>query len=340
VRYLVTGGAGFIGSCFVRYVLGKDRDARVTTLDKLTYAGNRQNLADLRGDRRHRFVKGDICDAALMKRALAEADVVVNFAAETHVDRSIRHGGAFVRTNVGGVAVLLEAARQAGVKRFLQVSTDEVYGSILEGAFTEDSPLEPNSPYAASKAAADLMVRAYRVTHGVPAVITRCTNNFGPYQHPEKFIPRFITNALCDLPLPLFGDGLHVREWIAVEDHCAALDLILRADAPAEIYNIGSGERRPNRDVACRIVRMLDKPESLIQPVPDRLAHDRRYAIDASRLRALGFAPRRTFEDELAATVAWYRSHESWWRQRLVPLRPAGRHLHRPSPPERGRGRG
>jgi dTDP-glucose 4,6-dehydratase len=320
VRYLITGGAGFIGSCFVRYILGRRRDVRVTTLDKLTYAGNRQNLADLRGHRRHRFVRGDICDAALMRRLLTGVDAVVNFAAETHVDRSIRHGGAFVRTNVAGVVTLLEAARGAGVRRFLQVSTDEVYGSILEGAFTEGSPLHASSPYAASKAAGDLLARAYRVTHGVPVVIARCTNNFGPHQHPEKFIPRFITNALCDLPLPLFGDGLHVREWIAVEDHCAALDLILHADAPEEIYNIGSGDRRANRDVARLILQMLGRPETLIQPVPDRLGHDRRYAIDSSRIRALGFAPRRSFEEALAATAAWYRSHPAWWRERLVPL--------------------
>ena len=328
MRYLITGGAGFIGSHFIRHLLARHPDARVTNLDKLTYAGNRQNLADLRGNRRHRLVRGDICDAPLARRLTAAADVVVNFAAETDVDRSIRHGGAFVRTNVAGVATLLEAARAAGVKRFLQVSTDEVYGSILEGAFTEDSPLRPNSPYAAAKAAGDLLCRAYRVTHGLPVVIARSTNNFGPYQHPEKFIPRCITNALCDLPLPLYGDGMHVREWIAVEDHCTALDLILRCDSPDEIYNIGTGEERPNRDVARLIVKLLGKPESLIQPVADRLAHDRRYALDASRIRRLGFAPRRSFEEALEATVAWYCSHRGWWRQRLVPLsanRPRGR---------------
>ncbi|HYB72667.1 MAG TPA: dTDP-glucose 4,6-dehydratase [Candidatus Sulfotelmatobacter sp.] len=320
MRYLITGGAGFIGSCFVRHILRRHRDVRVTTLDKLTYAGNRQNLADVRGDRRHRFLRGDICDAALMRKLLTGVDVVVNFAAETHVDRSIRHGGAFVRTNVAGVVTLLEAARRAGVRRFLQVSTDEVYGSILEGTFTEGSPLRASSPYAASKAAGDLLARAYQITHGVPVVIARCTNNFGPYQHPEKFIPRFITNALCNLPLPLFGDGLHVREWISVEDHCAALDLILHADAPEEVYNIGSGDRRPNRDVARLILQVLGKPEALIQPVPDRLGHDRRYAIDSSRIRALGFAPQRSFEEALAGTAAWYRSHPAWWRARLVPL--------------------
>ena len=320
VRYLVTGGAGFIGSCFVRYILGRYRDVRVTTLDKLTYAGNRENLADVRGDRRHRFVRGDICDAALVRRLVADADAVVNFAAETHVDRSIRHGGAFARTNVAGVATLLEAVRRRPVKRFLQVSTDEVYGSVLDGAVREEAPLRPNSPYAATKAAADLLARAYRITHGVPVVIARSTNNFGPHQHPEKFIPRFITNALCDLPLPLFGDGLHVREWIAVEDTCEALDLILRCDAPEDVYNIGSAERRANRDVARQILQLLGKPESLIQLVPDRPAHDRRYALDSSRIRRLGFAPRRSFGDALAATVTWYRCHPAGWRERLVPL--------------------
>ncbi len=323
MRHLVTGGAGFIGSHFVRHLLARHPDARVTNLDKLTYAGNLQNLADLRGNRRHRFVRGDICDARLVQRLIAQADVVVNFAAETHVDRSIRHAAAFARSNVLGVAVLLEAARQARVKRFVQVSTDEVYGSILEGAFTEESPLRPNSLYAAAKAAADLLCRAYRVTHGLPVVIARSTNNFGPYQHPEKFIPRCITNALCGLPLPLYGDGLHVREWIAVEDHCAALELILRCDAPDETYNIGSGEERPNREVARLIVKLLGRPESLIQPVADRPAHDRRYALDSSRLRRLGCAPRRSFEEALEATVTWYRDHPGWWRRRLVPLTPS-----------------
>ncbi len=331
MRYLVTGGAGFIGSHFVRHLLARHPDARVTNLDKLTYAGNRQNLADLRWNRRHRFVRGDICDAPLVRRLAARADVVVNFAAETHVDRSIRHGGAFVRTNVAGVATLLEAAREAGVKRFLQVSTDEVYGSILDGAFTEDSPLRPNSPYAAAKAAGDLLCRAYRATHGVPAVIARSTNTFGPYQHPEKFIPRCITNALCDLPVPLYGDGMHVREWIAVEDHCAALDLILRGETPDGVYNIGSGEERPNRDVAQLIVKLLGKPESLIQPVADRPAHDRRYALDSSRIRRLGFAPRRSFEEALEATVAWYREHPAWWRRRLVPLKAIRMRARRPA---------
>jgi dTDP-glucose 4,6-dehydratase len=322
VRHLVTGGAGFIGSHFVRHLLARHPDAQVITLDKLTYAGNLANLADLRGNRRHRFVRGDICDTSLVRRLMAQADVVVNFAAETHVDRSIRHGGAFVRTNVVGAATLLEAARRVGVRRFLHVSTDEVYGSILEGAFTEESPLRPNSPYAAAKAGADLLARTYRVTHGVPVVVARCTNNFGPYQHPEKFIARFITNALCDLPLPLYGDGLHRREWIAVEDHCAALDLILRCDATEDIYNIGSGEERPNEAVARLIVKLLGKPESLIQPVADRPAHDRRYALNSSRIRRLGFLPRRPFEAALEATVAWYRNHPGWWRRRLVPLTP------------------
>lgn len=324
-RVVITGGAGFIGSHFVRHLLARYPDARVANLDKLTYAGNVQNLADLRGDRRHRLVRGDICNPALVRRLMAAGDVVVNFAAETHVDRSIRHGIPFVRTNVDGLATLLEAAREIGIGRFLQVSTDEVYGSVLEGAAAEDAPLRASSPYAAAKAAGDLLCRAYQVTHGVPVVIARCTNNFGPYQHPEKFIPRFITNALCDLPLPLFGDGLHVREWIAVEDHCAALDLILHHEAPDEIYNIGSGEERANRDVARLIVKLLGKPETLIQAVEDRPGHDRRYALDSSRLRRLGFTPHHSFEEALERTVAWYRDHPAWWRRRLVPLRPARR---------------
>ncbi len=309
-----------MGSHFGRHLLVHRPDVRVTTLDKLTYAGDLRSLADLRHGRRHRFVPGDICDAALVRRLVTGADVVVNITAETHVDRSIRHGGAFVRTNVPGVAALLETARRAPVTRFLQVSTDEVYGSVPEGARTEEAPLRPSNPYAGAKAAGDLLALAYRVTHGVPVVIARCTNNLGPRQHPEKFIPRCITNALCDLPLPLFGDGLHVREWIAVEDHCAALGLLLRADLRQQIYNIGSGDRRANGDVARLILQLLGKPETLIQPVPDRPGHDRRYALDSSRLRALGFAPQRRFEDALAATVVWYRAHPAWWRGRLVPF--------------------
>ena len=316
MRLLVTGGAGFIGSNFVHYVHRVMPDVTLVTLDLLTYAGNLANLAALEGSPRHRFVLGDIADRRMVNDLMAEGfDAVVHFAAESHVDRSIEDASAFVRTNVLGTHVLLDAARRHGVGRFVHVSTDEVYGSLgPEGRFQEDSPLKPTSPYAASKAAADLLVLASTRTYGFPAIVTRCSNNYGPYQFPEKLIPLFITNALEDKPLPLYGDGLHVRDWIYVEDHCAALHAILTRGRLGEIYNIGANGEMSNRALTATILRELGKPESLIRYVEDRPGHDRRYAIDATKLRSeLGWAPAAGNAEWLAVTVRWYLENRSWW---------------------------
>jgi dTDP-glucose 4,6-dehydratase len=321
MRLLVTGGAGFIGSNFVRLALAEGWTSRIVVLDLLTYAGNPDNLADLAADPRFRFVRGDIADREAVRRALAgpePLDAIVNFAAESHVDRSIEDAGAFVRTNVAGTQVLLDAARQAGVGRFLQVSTDEVYGSLAPGdpAFTERTPLAPNSPYAASKAAADLLCRAAAKTYGLPVVVTRCSNNYGPYQFPEKLIPLFVTNALEDRPLPVYGDGLQVRDWIHVEDHCRGLWAALTRGRAGEVYNLGGDGVRTNLDITRRILGLLGRPESLIRHVGDRRSHDRRYAVDWSKARAeLGWAPRRTLDTGLPPTVEWYVRHEAWWRK-------------------------
>lgn len=318
MRILVTGGAGFIGSNFIRYLLAKEPNCVVVNLDKLTYAGNLENLADVEGDPRYRFVKGSICDAELMGELLGMGfDALVNFAAESHVDRSIQDARAFVETNVVGTLALLEGCRRRPVARMLQVSTDEVYGSLgPTGRFTEESPLSPNSPYAASKAAADLLALAYVHTYGLPIIITRSSNNYGPYQFPEKVIPLFITNALVDEMLPLYGDGLHVRDWLHVEDHCEALALILRKGRPGEIYNIGGNSEWANIDVAHLILRTLGKPDTLVAHVADRLGHDRRYALDTSKAeRELGWEPRHSFETGLEETVRWYQQHEAWWRR-------------------------
>jgi dTDP-glucose 4,6-dehydratase len=314
MRVLVTGGAGFIGSHFVRHLLTTHPDHAVVNLDKLTYAGNPANLADVAADPRYRFVHGDICDAPLVREVMAGCDAVVNFAAESHVDRSIQDAGDFLRTDVVGTWVLLEAARLHRVGRYLQVSTDEVYGSIGHGTFRETDPLRPSSPYAASKAGGDHMVLAYWTTHRLPVLLTRASNNFGPNQYPEKVIPLFITNALDDQPLPLYGDGRQVRDWLYVRDHCAALDLVLHKGAEGEVYNVGAGAELENIALTRRILALLGKPERLIQAVTDRPGHDRRYAVDTARLRALGWQPVHSFEDALAATVAWYRTHEAWWR--------------------------
>jgi len=314
MRVLVTGGAGFIGSHFVRHLLTTHPEYEVVNLDKLTYAGNPANLADVAADPRYRFVHGDICDATLVREVMAGCDAVVNFAAESHVDRSIQDAGEFLRTDVFGTWVLLEAARLHRISRYLQVSTDEVYGSIGRGAFRETDPLRPSSPYAASKAGGDHMVLAYWTTHRLPVLLTRASNNFGPNQYPEKVIPLFITNALDDQPLPLYGDGRQVRDWLYVRDHCAALDLVLHKGAEGEVYNVGAGAELENIALTRRILDLLGKPERLIQAVTDRPGHDRRYAVDTARLRALGWQPVHTFEAALAATVAWYRAHEAWWR--------------------------
>lgn len=316
MRILVTGGAGFIGSNFIRHILATEPDCGVVNLDRLTYAGNLENLADVERDSRYRFIKGSICDVELVDRLLKEGfDALMNFAAESHVDRSIQDARAFVETNALGTQVILEACRRYRVPRMVQISTDEVYGSLgPSGRFREDSPLSPNSPYAASKAAGDLLVAAYVRTYGLPAIITRSSNNYGPYQFPEKAVPLFITNALAGEALPLYGDGLQVREWLHVRDHCEALALILKNGVPGEIYNIGGNCERINIDVARLILRTLGKPESLIVHVEDRLGHDRRYALDMSKLeRALGWRPRIPFETGLKETVGWYEDHVTWW---------------------------
>jgi dTDP-glucose 4,6-dehydratase len=314
--YLITGGAGFIGSNYIHYLLAEQDDVRVINLDKLTYAGNLENLADVAEDPRYSFVKGDICDPEVVGECMARGvDVIVNFAAETHVDRSIQDPGSFIETDIKGVHVLLEAARTHGVERFLQISTDEVYGSIAEGSFREEDPLQPNSPYSASKAGAELLVRAYHRTYGVPVLITRSSNNYGPYQYPEKLIPLFITNALDGKPLPLYGDGLNVRDWIHVADNCAALDVVLERGVPGEAYNIGGGNEVPNIEITRAILRLTGRGEELIRHVPDRPGHDRRYSVDCAKLADLGWSPRIPFESGLAATVEWYRRHRGWWER-------------------------
>ena len=316
MRILVTGGCGFIGSNFVRHVLHHHPDDSVINVDALTYAGNLKNLADIDADPRYRFVKADITDRDAIQKILADgADAIVNFAAESHVDRSILDSTPFVRTNVLGTQVLLDAAVRHKVQRFIQISTDEVYGSLgPTGRFTETSPLAPNSPYAASKAAADLLVKAFHTTFGLNAIITRCSNNYGPYQFPEKLIPLFVTNALADQHLPIYGDGLYVRDWIYVLDHCAAVDFVLRRGQPGEIYNIGANSERTNLEITRAILSELGKPESLIRFVKDRPAHDRRYAIDASKLtRELAWKPAFSFEQALRETIRWYIDHRDWW---------------------------
>jgi dTDP-glucose 4,6-dehydratase len=316
---LVTGGAGFIGSCYVRDVLGRRDGTRITVLDKLTYAGNEANLAPVREDPaladRLDFVRGDIADPAVAGPLVADVDAVVNFAAESHVDRSILDPEAFLSTGVIGVHVLLEACRIAPRRpRFVQVSTDEVYGHVASGQAAEDAPLAPRSPYAAAKAAGELLVRSYVITHGIDAVVTRGANTYGPYHHPEKLIPLFITNALDDRPLPLYGDGLQRRDWLHVADHAAAIDFVLRHGAAGETYNLAGGSERTNREVVGALLDRLDKPWSLVREVEDRPGHDRRYAMDGSKLAALGWRPTVAFEAGLASTVDWFRANEAWWR--------------------------
>jgi dTDP-glucose 4,6-dehydratase len=314
-RFLVTGGAGFIGSNFVRHVKRRFPESRVTVLDKLTYAGNLANLDAVKDDPGYRFLRGDICDPEAVAEAMAGADVVVNFAAETHVDRSIDDAKDFVLTDTYGAFVLLEEARRGKVLRFVQISTDEVYGEILGDAASEEAPLLARNPYAASKIGGDRLAYAYAVTHGVPAVVTRCSNNYGPYQYPEKLIPLFATNALEGRPLPVYGSGKNTRDWIHVEDHCRALVAILEADdVEAETFNVAGGNERSVLEIAALILERLGKPTSLLQHVTDRPGHDRRYAIDASRLRAkTGFAPTIDFARGIAETIDWYVANRPWW---------------------------
>ena len=316
MRILVTGGAGFIGSHLVRRLLANEQD-HVVNLDALRYSGNLENLADMAGHPHYSFVHGDICDTGTVEKVFKEyqAEVVINCAAETHVDRSILDPGGFARTDVLGTAVLLEQARKAGVTRFLQVSTDEVYGSVERGHSKEDDSLAPRSPYSASKAGGDLLVLSYWTTYRLPVLLTRGSNTYGPNQYPEKFIPLCITNAIDDQPLPLYGDGRYRRDWLSVFDHCAAIEHVLRHGEPGNIYNIGGGHELENLSLAEGILKNLGKPRSLIRFVEDRPGHDRRYAVDCSRLRTLGWTPTVSFEEGLRATVDWYRSHERWWRR-------------------------
>ncbi|HWB16730.1 MAG TPA: dTDP-glucose 4,6-dehydratase [Vicinamibacterales bacterium] len=315
VDVLVTGGAGFIGSNFVRWALAAHPDWRITTLDKLTYAGRLENLAGVLDDPRHRFVQGDIADAPVAGRLVREAAIVVHFAAETHVDRSLQSAGAFIQTDVFGTFVLLDAARQApGLERFIQISTDEVYGTVASGRSRETDELRPRNPYSASKAGADRLAYSYWATYGVPVTIVRASNNYGPYQFPEKVIPLFITNAIDEQPLPLYGDGMHVRDWLHVEDHCRAIDLVIARGERGEVYNVGGGNEVANVELTRRILELTGRPTSLIHPVTDRQGHDRRYAVDTTKMAALGWAPHVPFDAGLAATVAWYTTHEDWWR--------------------------
>jgi dTDP-glucose 4,6-dehydratase len=318
MKVLVTGGAGFIGSSFVRYLLRTRQDAGVVNYDLLTYAGNLRNLDEVAGNPRYEFVRGDIADRAQVAGVFQKHrfDAVVNFAAETHVDRSILDSAPFVRTNVEGTRCLLEEARLRKVEKFVQISTDEVYGSLgSTGSFREDTPLSPTSPYSASKAASDLLVQAYFKTYGLPGLITRCSNNYGPHQFPEKLIPVLITNAMEDRPLPVYGDGLNIREWIFADEHSRAIDVALERGTPGEVYNVGSGCEKANLEVVREVLRLLGKPESLIQFVKDRPGHDRRYAIDCSKIcREWGWEPKVDFSAGLAATIDWYRTHPDWIR--------------------------
>jgi dTDP-glucose 4,6-dehydratase len=315
VRILITGGAGFIGSNFVHYIARAHPDWEIVVLDKLTYAGRRENLAPLEGRPGFRFVQGDIADPKVVGALLPGCDYVVNFAAETHVDRSLYDAGSFIMTDVYGTFVLLEAARRAeGLKLFVQISTDEVYGSVESGSSTETDPLMPRNPYSASKSGADRLAYSYWATYGVPVIVTRASNNYGPYQFPEKVIPLFVTHALEDIPLPLYGDGMNVRDWLHVDDHCRAVDLLIGKGVPGETYNVGGGNEVPNIQLTKRILALLGKPETLIRRVTDRPGHDRRYSLDCRKLRGLGWSPQVPFDEGLRATVDWYRANEGWWR--------------------------
>jgi dTDP-glucose 4,6-dehydratase len=321
MNILVTGGAGFIGSNLVMYLLKKYPDMLIVNLDKLTYAGNLENLESVKNHERYKFERGDICDRGLVEQLLGRYSIntIINLAAETHVDRSIVGSAEFIRTNIVGTHVLLELAREKSISKFVQVSTDEVYGSLGKtGKFTEETPMHPNSPYAASKASADNFVLAYHHTYGLPAVITRCSNNYGPYQFPEKLIPLIIANALTDKPLPVYGDGMNVRDWLHVEDHCSAIDAVFLRGRAGEVYNIGGNNEKPNLELVKLLLKLLGKPESLISFVKDRPGHDRRYAIDSSKMqRELDWKPSFTFEQGMKTTVDWYVQNRQWW-ERIV----------------------
>ena len=316
LRYLVTGGAGFIGSNFIHYLLEKfGEDVQIINLDKLTYAGNLDNLRDVENLPNYRFVKGDICDAEVVNELMPQVDIVVNFAAESHVDRSIGAPDDFIKTDIYGAFVLLEAARKTGVKKFIQISTDEVYGSILDGSFKETDVLEPSSPYSASKAGADRLAYSYWVTYDLPVIITRCSNNYGPYQYPEKLIPLFVTNALEDKSLPIYGDGKNVRDWIYVMDHCDAIQFLIEKGQDGQVYNIGAGNEMTNLEITDIFLKPLGKPKSLMTFVAARLGHDRRYSVDTTKLRSLGWAPKHDPEQAMKHTIQWYVDNKWWWEK-------------------------
>jgi dTDP-glucose 4,6-dehydratase len=313
--YLVTGGAGFIGSNYVHYLLKKYSDVKVINLDKLTYAGNLDNLKDIKDKSNYKFVKGDICDQALVDELVKQCDVVVNFAAESHVDRSIGAPDDFIRTDVFGAFVLLESANKHHIKKFIQISTDEVYGSILRGSFKETDTLMPSSPYSASKTGADRLAYSYHVTYNLPVIITRCSNNFGPYQYPEKLISLFITNALEDKKLPVYGDGQNVRDWIYVWDHCDAIDFVERYGTNGEIYNIGGGNERTNLEITEYVIKRLGKSNNLMTFIKDRPGHDRRYSLDCTKIKNLGWQPNYRLEQALNETIEWYKNNKWWWEK-------------------------
>ena len=315
MRVLVTGGAGFIGSHFIRYMLSNHEDIEIVNFDLLTYAGRLENLQDVKDDPHYRFIHGDIRDRKAVEPLVKEKfDLIVNFAAETHVDRSVAEAGSFVLTDAYGTYILLDAARKFEVKRFVQISTDEVYGSIKEGSFKETDILDPSSPYSASKAAGDHITLAFHKTYGLPVVVTRSSNNYGPFQHPEKLIPKLILRALHDQTLPIYGDGTQVRDWLYVTDNCAAIDLVAHRGKAGEIYNIASGEEHMNIEVAKTILKILKKPESLIKSVPDRPGHDRRYSLNTAKIEKFGWKPEIGFAESLEKTVSWYLDSEWWWR--------------------------
>ncbi len=315
MKILVTGGCGFIGSNFIRHMLEKYPAYKIVNLDKLTYCGNPDNLRDIEKDRRYSFIKGDICDKNIVEKIIKDCDTVINFAAESHVDRSIEDASGFIRTNIHGVYVLLEAAKKHNIKRFLQISTDEVYGSINKGSFKETSPLRPNSPYSAAKAGGDHLSLAYHATFKIPVIITRSSNNFGPYQYPEKVIPLFITNLLENKKVPLYGDGMNVRDWLYVIDNCSAINIVLHKGRIGEIYNIGGSFEIPNIELTKIILKNLGKTDKMINYVPDRLGHDRRYSLDSSKVRKLGWKPSKSFDTAIKETINWYKANTAWWQK-------------------------
>ncbi|OBZ34640.1 dTDP-glucose 4,6-dehydratase [Methanohalophilus sp. DAL1] len=314
-KMLVTGGCGFIGSNFIRYILEKWPECKIINLDKLTYAGNPDNLKDLESNHNYDFIQGDICQYELVNELMSSVDQVVHFAAESHVDRSIEDGDVFVKTNVLGTHTLLRCALENKIDRFIHVSTDEVYGSIKEGSFTETDILKPSSPYSSSKASSDLLALSYYTTYGLPVIVTRCTNNFGPYQYPEKLIPLFITNLMDDKKVPIYGTGLNVRDWIYVEDHCAGIDFVRQWGKEGEIYNIGGGSELTNLDITYRILEALGKDESMVQYVEDRRGHDYRYSLDCTKLKQLGWQPEHDFDSSIKKTIQWYMDNRWWWEK-------------------------